>query len=451
MRWDAQRLDADESGTLPGMPTTRGLLRSLQVPEFPGLTFHEVRSRSALNEVPGDSLMPFRWTVNPYRGCSHACVYCLRGDTRVLMADGGQTAIAYLRVGDRVVGTEKRGTYRHYVTTEVLAHWSTVKPAHRVRLGDGAELVASGDHQFLTGRGWKYVTGAMAGRNRRPFLTANDELLGFGRSGETLPVCADYRRGYLAGMVRGDGHLTVYRYQRAGRKRYQRAGRKHGDVHQFRLALADVEALDRAQGYLATEGVRTDRFPFSPASMQRRALTAIRTSTAAGVARISELVTWPGVPTAAWQRGFLAGVFDAEGSRSQHVLRITNTDAEILSHTSEALAEFGFDAVLEDRNRANGLACVRIRGGLREHLRFVHLVDPAIRRKCSFDGIAVKSDADLRVVEVEDLRLEMPMYDITTGTGTSSPMAWSATTATPGARTNGWSWTPGGTSTRRSP
>ena len=73
VRWDAQRLDAEDPATLPGMPTMRGLLRSVQVPEFPGLTFHEVRSKSALNEVPGDLAMPFRWTINPYRGCSHAC------------------------------------------------------------------------------------------------------------------------------------------------------------------------------------------------------------------------------------------------------------------------------------------------------------------------------------------------------------------------------------------
>ena len=40
VRWDPQRLDAEEPATLPGMPTIRGLLRSVQVPEFPGLTFH---------------------------------------------------------------------------------------------------------------------------------------------------------------------------------------------------------------------------------------------------------------------------------------------------------------------------------------------------------------------------------------------------------------------------
>ena len=409
MRWDAQRLDADEPGTLPGMPSMRGLLRSVQVPEFPGLTFHEVRSKSALNQVPGDSAMPFRWTINPYRGCSHACTYCVWGDTCVLMADGSQRRIADLQVGDRIVGTEARGRYRRYVTTEVLAHWATVKPAHRVHLADGTELVASGDHRFLTRRGWKHVTGAMGGPQQRPHLTTNDKLLGFGRSAEAFDVCADYRRGYLAGMVRGDGHLEVYRYQRAGRR--------HGDQHRFRLALADVEALDRTQNYLATEGVRTDRFAFAPASADRRPMTAIRTSAAQSVARVAELVEWPTAPTTAWQRGFLAGVFDAEGSRGQHVLRVTNTDPGILGRTREALRAFGFDAVLEDRKRTNGLACVRVRGGLREHLRFIHLVDPAIRRKCSLDGLAVKSDADLRVVEVQHLGLEMPMYDITTGTG----------------------------------
>ena len=72
VRWEAQRLDGGDGGALPGMPTIRGLLRSVQVPEFPGTTLHEVRCRSALNAVPKESAMPFPWTVNPYRGCAHA-------------------------------------------------------------------------------------------------------------------------------------------------------------------------------------------------------------------------------------------------------------------------------------------------------------------------------------------------------------------------------------------
>jgi DNA repair photolyase len=409
MRWDAQRLDVEDPTTLPGMPSIRGLLRSVQVPEFPGLTFHEVRAKSALNHVPGESSMPFPWTINPYRGCSHACTYCVSGETQVLMADGRQRAIAELRVGDRIIGTEKRGTYRHYVTTEVLAHWSTVKPALRVTLADGTEIVASGDHRFLTGRGWKHVTGPMSGANQRPYLTTNDKLQGFGRTVASVGDCVDYRCGYLTGMVRGDANLKTYRYQRLGRA--------HGDVHRFRLALADIEGLDRTHDYLAQEGIPTDWFDFTPATDVRRAMTAIRTSSAASVARIRALVEWPDQASAAWQRGFLAGIFDAEGSRSRGVLRISNREDEILRNTGAALTHFGFDSVLEDPGLANGVKTVRVRGGLREHMRFVHLVDPAIRRKCSVEGIAVKSDADLRVMSVEALGLEMPMFDITTGTG----------------------------------
>src|SRR3954447_150221 len=115
MRWDAQRLDLVEDGALPGMPSIKGLLRSVQVPEFPGITLHEVRSRSALNAVPPGSAMPFQWTINPYRGCAHACLYCRGGDTRVLMAAGREQPITALRAGDRIVGTRVIGAERRHV------------------------------------------------------------------------------------------------------------------------------------------------------------------------------------------------------------------------------------------------------------------------------------------------------------------------------------------------
>lgn len=51
-------------------------VRSLLTPEFVGITSHEVLAKSALNRVPGKTPPPFGWTINPYRGCSHACVYC---------------------------------------------------------------------------------------------------------------------------------------------------------------------------------------------------------------------------------------------------------------------------------------------------------------------------------------------------------------------------------------
>jgi hypothetical protein len=74
MRWDAQSTTADAGGALPGLARVDGLIRSVTTPDFAGVTFHEVVCKSALNRVPGRSAMPFNWTINAYRGCTHACV-----------------------------------------------------------------------------------------------------------------------------------------------------------------------------------------------------------------------------------------------------------------------------------------------------------------------------------------------------------------------------------------
>ncbi|HEY8718736.1 Rv2578c family radical SAM protein [Pengzhenrongella sp.] len=76
MRWEGQKVTAAaDDGALPGLALA-GLVRSVRTPEFAGVTFHEVVCKSALNKVPAASSMPFRWTINPSRGCLHACVYC---------------------------------------------------------------------------------------------------------------------------------------------------------------------------------------------------------------------------------------------------------------------------------------------------------------------------------------------------------------------------------------
>jgi DNA repair photolyase len=91
MRWQGQELKIDQADTLPGLAQLSNLVRSVQTPEFAGITFHEVLAKSALNHVPGQSAMPFGWTINPYRGCSHACVYCFARNTHTyLELDAGK-------------------------------------------------------------------------------------------------------------------------------------------------------------------------------------------------------------------------------------------------------------------------------------------------------------------------------------------------------------------------
>lgn len=387
----------------PAVPATLPLhverVRTFDTPEFAGMTFLEVEAKSALNRVTG---MPFPWSINPYRGCSHACSYCQEGETPILMADGRTKPIADLRVGDAIYGTEVRGASRRYVTTTVLDHWSVVKPAYRVVLEDGTALISSADHRYLTERGWKHVTGTEQGRDRRAHLTANNRLMGTGRFATGPKHDDDYQRGYLCGMIRGDAHLGSYAC---------RSGRGYG----FRLAAVDDEGLDRAATYLLDHGVATHGFVFQEARERYEKLNVIRTGSRAAFERITELIAWPAQPPSGWVKGFLAGIFDAEGSCSRGILQISNTDDEIIGQITSGLRSLGFDHVVDHQDdRCDN---VRVRGGLREHLRFFHLTDPAITRKRTLEGQAITDDAPTRVVAVEPLGLDLPLYDITTGTG----------------------------------
>ncbi len=96
MRWDGLRSDEDRPA---GAPAPRAvplfgldaITTTIDTPEFRGITFHEVRAKSIINRVPDASRMPFRWTINPYRGCSHSCVYCFARNThKYLDMDVGQ-------------------------------------------------------------------------------------------------------------------------------------------------------------------------------------------------------------------------------------------------------------------------------------------------------------------------------------------------------------------------
>jgi DNA repair photolyase len=375
--------------------------------EYRGLTFHEVEARSIISKAPPGTPW-FGYSINAYRGCSHACSYCLVGETPILMADGTTRPIRDIRVGDRVYGTTKDGGYRRFVESKVLDTWATVRLAYRVVAGDTV-LVASADHRFLTNRGWKHVSGSQHGWDQRPHLATNNRLLGLGPFITSPKHDDEYRRGYLCGMIKGDGTLGTYSYPRAGRTSF--------DVHRFRLALTDVDALDRARLFLEAAGVSTHQFVYSPATAARRLVLAIRTSKKAGVDAIRQIIEWPVEPSEGWGLGFLAGVFDAEGSH-HGVIRFSNTDPEILDRVTEQLQRFGFESVLEpERHGTSRVRTVRLLGGMSACLRFFLSVDPAITRKRSLLGTALKTNIALFVRSIEPLGIDLPMYDITTSTG----------------------------------
>jgi DNA repair photolyase len=86
MRWDSLRL-TDEADPPAAVLFGRSaaVARHFDTPEFRGMTFFEIRARSIINRIPDASRVPFRWTINPYRGCSHACRYCFARNTHTYL------------------------------------------------------------------------------------------------------------------------------------------------------------------------------------------------------------------------------------------------------------------------------------------------------------------------------------------------------------------------------
>ncbi len=84
MRWTNLSLAEEERARLPGY-RDEAVVRHFEAPGAIQTRFYEVRAKSILNHVPEASQMPFRWTINPYRGCTHSCVYCFARPTHTYL------------------------------------------------------------------------------------------------------------------------------------------------------------------------------------------------------------------------------------------------------------------------------------------------------------------------------------------------------------------------------
>ena len=140
MRWDGQTLDADD-GALPGLERI-GLVRSVRTPEFEGITFHEVLCKSALNKVPAVSMLPFRFTVNAFRGCAHACRYCFARPTHeYLEFDSGADFDNQIVVKTNLVPVLRKELGRKSWNRETVALGTNTDPYQR----------AEGRYQLMPG------------------------------------------------------------------------------------------------------------------------------------------------------------------------------------------------------------------------------------------------------------------------------------------------------------
>ncbi|QUR67187.1 Rv2578c family radical SAM protein [Mycobacterium spongiae] len=154
MRWAGQAVAINgkpvDDGALPGLQRI-GFVRRVRAPEFDGITFHEVLCKSALNKVPNAALLPFRYTVNGYRGCSHGCRYCFARPTHeYLDFNCGSDFDSEVVVKTNVVEVLRRELHRASWRRETVALGTNTDPYQRA---EGRYVLMPGIIGALAGSG----------------------------------------------------------------------------------------------------------------------------------------------------------------------------------------------------------------------------------------------------------------------------------------------------------
>jgi DNA repair photolyase len=136
-------------------PTTRDIARTVKAGGTAALTeaerradearYQEVTCRSALNRVKG---MPFAWTLNPYRGCTHGCHYCFaRRYHAQFEMDAGDEFASVILVKRNFVEVLGREIDRPSWTREMVAFGTATDPYQPI---EGHYKLSRGVIQALT-------------------------------------------------------------------------------------------------------------------------------------------------------------------------------------------------------------------------------------------------------------------------------------------------------------
>lgn len=324
--------------------------------------------------------------------CPLRCTWCFGPGTRVLMGDWSWKGIEHVLVGEMVMGRARASNklVRTTVTGKAFHDSETV-------LVNGS-VVSTPDHKFLVHSRWRRIERLVG--HRVNFVAGPRPL-------ESQP---EHDRGYLAGIADGDG--CFWDLKTGGKRPYRR----------FRLAMNDRPVLDAFQRIAASAGFRLYNGRHGKAGNINGHVYAYKHMEALWLTTDSEAIrfqTWlnEDVHTDAWHRGYLAGIFDAEGSLSHtdgqgNHLRIAqheDVNPDVCRRIENSLAGLGFGYTKEKA----GYLVHSKRGG---HYRFISWCRPA-RTKSTDVALGTKIVNTVWIDSVVPTGRKERVVDLTTTEG----------------------------------
>ena len=319
------------------------------------------------------------------RGCPHPCTFCLPRGTKILTAGLLWKNIEDVVVGEKLIGLTDGRFNKKYSETLVTKTFERTSEILKITTEDGV-VYSSPEHPWLTTHNrWIEASKLRVGWYMRKLSEPTEP-----------PIENDsYKRGYLSGAIHGDGHIGHHSVVPG----------KKWIGHRFSLA-GDSEMMDTTLKFFGELGgfEKVHRAKFN-GGMYKHITSMICAYTKETVFRIEKMIDCE-EDDDEYRKGFVAGMFDAEGSYSGSSLRISNLDVELLQRTLKYASHFGFEFKYEK----NG---VRLLGNMSESVRFFATFNPkVIKKKGNLLKRHIKNHT--RIVSVESLPGIVDVYNLET-------------------------------------
>ena len=289
-------------------------------------------------------------------GCNLQCSWSPEEHQRVLRPDWSETMLKDINIGDEIIGvsikTEKGKHNRLERATVINKSTEAVDALYEVVTDKGTVILDEHDQLWLTGNGgrhhsgWRNILKASEGQNIRQLF------------GQLDTDIINFEKGWRAGSIDGDGTRWW-----------------NGNSDRFRFTVSEPEYVERVYELLVKYGADVKMGTHKTTGFSGKMRTY---SSVTGRDDSLEQAISVNIIDESYKRGYLAGMFDSEGSRGVNsVLTISQSkkaNPEKWARINEYLSDLNFDANATDVG-------FRLRGGIAESYRFFKTCTPFLERK----------------------------------------------------------------------
>ena len=341
--------------------------------------------------------------------CTLRCSYCVTGDTLITMADLSQKPITEVKEGEYVLGFEEKTIpykERTLFPAEVTYVFEPrkVDSLYEITLQNGKVLRVTEDHPILANRsnlsnGWTTPERATLKQSMRVFTKQLDNHIEFNEQ---------YAIGYLIGMFLGDGSIKYYK-----------DGNNY-DAYRVRLAVKDDEIIEVVKTYLdyfKVDYTVRDFLISSKEHLLKPAIFSAKRDTFNWFTNLinSNLLINTDINYA---KGFLAGIYDAEGHLGKSCIRITQGNIDVLAEIKRLMILSGFEYKLETMKTKTNLQCYNFRLASKDIERFLSFTDNKVKRK-RYAHIHNRSHIDKSpIMSIKIIQGDFTVYNIETSSHT---------------------------------